>query len=356
VVEFAAIGPTPHAAMVLADLGAEVVWVDRPDPPALNGAAAGRPDPLRRGRRRVVLDLKSPDGRDAALGLVERADVLLEGLRPGVMERIGLGPVVCLDRNPRLVYARMTGWGQQGPLAAAVGHDINYIGLTGALHAIGRAGEPPPPPLNLVGDFGGGSMLLLVGVLAALWERDRSGQGQVVDAAMVDGTALLTQLILSMRGQALWTDQRASNQLDGGAPFYDTYKCSDGRFVAVGALEERFFAALVEGLGLIGVEHARQHDRAYWPELRRRFAKTFATRTRDDWCERLAGTEACVTPVLTFAEAAQHPHLAQRGTFVVAGGVTQAAAAPRFSRTPGAQGPATAPTVTASEILAAWSA
>ncbi|MBX6752559.1 MAG: CoA transferase, partial [Micromonosporaceae bacterium] len=354
VLEFAAIGPVPHAAMVLADLGADVVCVDRPGPPALALGKPGTPDPLQRGRRRVVLDLKAPEGRATALELVARADVLLEGLRPGVMERLGLGPDVCRARNPRLVYARMTGWGQDGPLAGEVGHDLNYIGLTGVLHAIGRAGGPPPPPLNLVGDFGGGSMLLLIGVLAALWERDRSGQGQVIDAAMVDGASLLAQLMMSMRARGAWRDERASNLLDGGAPFYDTYACADGKFVAVGALEPRFFAALLQGLGLTDIDPARQADVACWPELRRRFTEAFATRTRDEWAAHFAGTEACVTPVLTFAEAAEHPHLMHRRTYVVADGMTQAGTAPRFSRTPGAPGRMTPAPVPAAEALAPW--
>jgi alpha-methylacyl-CoA racemase len=354
VVEFAAIGPAPHAAMVLADLGADVVRVDRPGPPSLPQVSPDPPDPVQRGRRRVLLDLKSMAGLADALDLIAHADVLLEGLRPGVMERIGLGPEVCLDRNPRLVYARMTGWGQDGPLASAVGHDLNYIGLTGVLHAIGRAGEAPPPPLNLVGDFGGGSMLLLVGVLAALWERDRSGRGQVIDAAMVDGTTLLAQLILSMRARGVWRDERASNLLDGGAPFYDTYPCADGRFVAVAALEARFFAALLDGLDLTDIDPSRQYDVTFWPELRRRFAAAFASRSRDDWSSRLARTEACVTPVLTFDEAAAHPHLVHRGTYVVADGTTQAGTAPRFSRTPGAPRDGAQPSVTPAEILSTW--
>jgi alpha-methylacyl-CoA racemase len=351
VLEFAAIGPVPHAAMVLADLGADVVVVARPAGDPLGPVAAR--DPVQRGRRRVVLDLKSAEGVASALDLVAYADVLLEGLRPGVMERIGLGPQVCLHRNPRLIYGRMTGWGQDGPLAGSVGHDLNYVGMTGVLHAIGRAGEAPPPPLNLIGDFGGGSMLLLVGVLAALWERGGSGQGQVVDAAMVDGTAMLAQLILSLRGLGLWRDERAANLLDGGAPFYDTYACADGRFVAVAALEARFFAALLDGLGLTDLDRARQHDVSYWPLLRRRLVETFASRTRDDWCARLAGSPACVTPVLTFDEAPAHPHLAQRGTYVVADGITQAGVAPRFSRTPGALRPSGS-SLTAAEILTGW--
>jgi alpha-methylacyl-CoA racemase len=355
VLEFAAIGPVPHAAMILADLGADVVCVDRPGPPSLPLGRPDTADPLKRGRRRVVLDLKTPEGRAAALDLAARADVLLEGLRPGVMERLGLGPEVCRERNPRLIYARMTGWGQDGPLAREVGHDLNYIGLTGVLHAIGRADGSPPPPLNLIGDYGGGSMLLLVGVLAALWERGRSGQGQVVDAAMVDGATLLAQLQLSMRARGAWRDERASNLLDGGAPFYDTYACADGKFVAVGALEPQFFAALLQGLGLTDIDPARQHDVTFWPELRRRFTEAFASRTRDEWAAHFAGTDACVTPVLSFAEAAEHPHLVHRRTYVVADGVTQAGTAPRFSRTPGSPGPMASAAVTVTDVLATWS-
>ena len=354
VLEFAAIGPVPHAAMVLADLGADVVCIDRPGPPALQLGQPGTVDPLQRGRRRVVLDLKTPEARDAALDLVAHADVLLEGLRPGVMERLGLGPDVCRARNPRLIYARMTGWGQDGPLADAVGHDLNYIGLTGVLNAIGRADGSPPPPLNLIGDYGGGSMLLLVGVLAALWERERSGQGQVIDAAMVDGAALLAQLMHSMRARGAWRDERASNLLDGGAPFYDTYICADGKFIAVAALEPRFFAALVQGLGLTDVDLARQSDVTYWPELRRRFTEIFASRTRDEWSAHFAGTEACVTPVLSFTEAVAHPHLAHRQTYVVADGVTLSGTAPRFSRTPGAPGRAESASATVADVLATW--
>jgi alpha-methylacyl-CoA racemase len=259
--------------------------------------------------------------------------VLLEGYRPGVMERLGLGPDECIARNPRLVYARMTGWGQHGPLAPRAGHDINYISLTGALHAIGRAGERPVPPLNLVGDFGGGSMFLVVGVLAALWEAQRSGQGQVIDAAMVDGTSVLAQMIWSLLGQGAWTDERGANLLDGQAPFYDTYTCADGGHVAVGALEPQFYAALLDGLGLDPAELPAQDDRDRWPELRSRFADVFAGRSRDEWAERFAATDACVTPVLSFTEAASHQHLAARSTIVAPEGVQQASPAPRFSRT-----------------------
>lgn len=354
VVELAGIGPGPHAAMVLADLGADVVRVDRPSG-GLRIGEPGAPDPMLRGRRRVAADLKDPAGRETLLRLVEHADVLLEGYRPGVTERLGVGPADCHARNPRLVYARMTGWGQDGPLAARAGHDINYISLTGALHAIGRAGERPVPPLNLVGDFGGGSMLLVVGVLAALWEAQRSGQGQVVDAAMVDGASLLVQMMWGMRGQRLWTDAREDNLLDGHAPFYDTYTCADGRHVAVGAIEPQFYAALLAGLGLGGEELPHQLDRAGWPTLRARFTEVFASRSRDEWAEVFAGTDACVTPVLPFSEVPAHPHLAARGTIVERDGLPQAAPAPRFSRTPPTVPDAPSAPEPVDQVLADWS-
>jgi alpha-methylacyl-CoA racemase len=353
VVELAGIGPAPHAAMVLADLGADVVRVDRPAGRSLQLGPPGAADAVLRGRRAVDADLKTEAGRTLVLDLASRADVLLEGLRPGVAERLGIGPDECLARNPRLVYGRVTGWGQHGPRAGEAGHDINYIGLTGALHAIGRAGEPPPPPLNLIGDFGGGSMLLLVGVLAAVWERSRSGRGQVVDAAMVDGTAVLTQMMFALRGMAAWTDDRASNLLDGGAPFYDTYRCADERYVAVGALEPQFFAALVSGLDLDPAGIGDQHDRSAWPAMRTAFADRFATRTRDHWAAHFAGAEACVTPVLSFAEAIADPHLTARDTYLEVDGIVQAAPAPRFSRTP-ALPPATARAADPVQILNSW--
>jgi alpha-methylacyl-CoA racemase len=292
---------------------------------------------------------------DSVLELIAHADVLIEGFRPGVTERLGLGPDVCLRRNPRLIYGRVTGWGRDGPLAPRAGHDINYISLTGALHAIGRAGERPVPPLNLVGDFGGGSMLLVAGVLAALYERSRSGAGQVVDAAMVDGTGLLSQMIWSMRGQDRWSDERGTNVLDGGAPFYDTYVCADDRYVAVGAIEPQFYTQLLTGLGLRSEDLPAQRDRSGWPELRETFAATFATRTRDEWAGVFAGTDACVSPVLTFAEAASHPHAARREAFVEIDEVVQPAPAPRFSRSrPGLPtGPVVEPDPWA--ILAEWS-
>jgi len=354
IVELAGLGPGPHAAMIFADLGADVVRVDRPAG-GLQIGSPDAPDPTLRGRRRVAADLKDPIGRETVLRLVERADVLLEGYRPGVTERLGVGPAQCHARNPRLVYGRITGWGQDGPLAARAGHDINYISLTGVLHAIGRAGERPVPPLNLVGDFGGGSMLLVVGVLAALWEAQRSGMGQVVDAAMVDGTSMLAQLVWGLWGQGIWSDRRDDNLLDGHAPFYDTYTCADGRYVAVGALEQQFYAALLAGLQLDPAQLPDQYDRAGWPTLRARFTATFVTRDRDEWTTVFDGTDACVTPVLAFDEVARHPHLAARATIVTAGGVTQAAPAPRFSRT-GADLPAPPRTPEPVDgVLADWS-
>ncbi len=332
VVELGGIGPGPHAAMVLGDLGADVVRVERPAG-GLRMGAADR-DAVLRNRRSVAADVKTPEGLAAVLALVERADVLLEVFRPGVAERLGLGPEDCLARQPRLVYARMTGWGQDGPWADRVGHDINYLGLTGTLSALGRAGEPPSFPMNLVADYGGGSMLVLVGILAALVERERSGRGQVVDAAMVDGASLLSQPLWSLRGQGLWSDERGTNLLDGGAPFYDVYACADGGHLAVGALEPQFYAALLDGLGLADAGLPEQYDRAGWPRLRAAFTEAFAGRSRDEWAAHFDGTDACVTPVLDAGEVAGHPHLAARGTLVEIDGVLQAAPAPRFSRTP----------------------
>lgn len=329
VVELAGLGPAPFAGMVLSDLGADVLRLDRAD-----GALLAVPnDPLHRGRPSVTVDLKSAGGVDVVLRLAELADVLIEGFRPGVAERLGIGPEPCTARNPRLVYARMTGWGQSGRLAARAGHDINYIALAGALGALGRAGEPPAPPLNLIGDFGGGGMLLALGVTAALLERERSGRGQVVDAAMVDGAALLTSFLYGLRAAGIWSDDRGTNLLDGGAPFYDTYETADGGYVAVGALEPQFYAALLTGLGLAEEALPGQHDRAGWPELRERFAGVFASRTRDDWAAHFADVDACVTPVLSAAEAPHHPHNAERGTFTAVRGLIQPAPAPRFSRT-----------------------
>ncbi|EXG81513.1 putative acyl-CoA transferase/carnitine dehydratase [Cryptosporangium arvum DSM 44712] len=347
VIELAGIGPGPHAAMVLADLGADVVRVDRP--PASGGEAS---DQTLRNRRSVALNLKDAEDKATLLRLIEQADVLLEGYRPGVTERLGIGPDDCAAVNPRLVYARMTGWGQDGPWAHTAGHDINYISVTGALHAIGRPGERPVPPLNYVGDFGGGSMLLLVGILSALFERQQSGRGQTVDAAMVDGATLLSQMFWSFRAVGVWSDERGVNLLDGGAPWYDTYECGDGRYVAVGALEPQFYAALLTGLA---IDVPDRDDPANWPELRKRFTEAFATRTRDEWAAIFDGTDACVTPVLTFAEAPAHPHVAARGTVVEPNGVPQAAPAPRFSRTsPGAPTAPPGPGRDNADVLRDW--
>ena len=348
VVEMAGLGPCPHAAMVLADLGADVVRVDR----ASGGTQLGpaETDVLLRGRRSVAVDLKSPAGVAHVLDLVGRADVLVEGFRPGVMERLGLGYDVCAARNPGLVYGRITGWGQEGPLAARAGHDLNYLGLTGTLAAVGRAGERPVPPLNLVADFGGGSMLLLVGVLAALHERQSSGRGQVVDAAMVDGVAVLSQMLWSFRAQGIWKDGRGTNWLDGGAPFYDVYACADGRFVAVGAIEPQFWAALLTGLGLDDAGLPDPFDADRWSELRQALADVLLTRTRDEWTAVFDGVDACLTPVVELAEALDEPHLAARGTFAVVDGVQQAAPAPRFSRTP--SDPPRAPGATGADTVA----
>ncbi|HVW42030.1 MAG TPA: CaiB/BaiF CoA-transferase family protein [Amycolatopsis sp.] len=331
VVELAGIGPGPHAAMVLADLGADVVRVERPAQGA--GRTGDNGDHLLRNRRSVAADLKTDEGRDLVLRLIAKADVLLEGFRPGVTERLGVGPEQCHEINPRLVYGRMTGWGQEGPMAQRAGHDLNYISLTGVLHAIGRTGERPVPPLNLVGDFGGGSMFLVAGVLAALLERSQSGKGQVVDAAMVDGASVLAQMMWAWRGVGVWSDERDANLLDGGAPFYDTYTCADGRWIAVGCLEAQFYAQFLKGLGLDGEDLPEQSDRSGWPQLRARFTEVIASKPRDEWAEIFAGTDACVTPVLSFAEVSAHPHMAARSSLVSVDGVTQPAPAPRFSRT-----------------------
>jgi alpha-methylacyl-CoA racemase len=336
VLELAGIGPAPFAAMLLGDLGADVVRLDR----AVHVPGAGadlRPgqDVLTRGRRSVGVDLKSPDGLEVVLRLCEGADVLVEGFRPGVAERLGLGPDVVMDRNPRLVFGRMTGWGQDGPWASLAGHDLDYIALAGALHPIGAADHPPPVPLNFIGDFGGGGMLLAFGLCAALVERATSGRGQVVDAAMVDGAAIQSAMFHGMLAMGMWTEQRESNLLDGGAPFYRCYACADGGYVAVGALEPQFYAELLARLDLEPADWP-QHDQTRWPEQRNKLAAIFAGRTRDEWAEVFAGADACVAPVLALTEAPRHPHNVARGTFVELAGVTQPAPAPRFSRTPGA--------------------
>jgi alpha-methylacyl-CoA racemase len=350
VVEIAGIGPGPFAGMLLADAGADVVRVDRPG----GGLVTGRLDVVGRGRRSVAVDLKKPEAVEVVLRLAERAEVLFEGFRPGVAERLGIGPEPCLARNPALVYGRMTGWGQDGPLAPAAGHDIAYIALAGMLGMVGRPEEPPPPPVNVVGDYGGGGMLLAFGVVCAVLEARRTGRGQVVDAAIVDGTALLTSLFHGLRAAGRWSDDRWANLLDGGAPFYGSYECADGRHVAVGALEPKFSAELLDRMGVGADDDLRRrlYDPSAWPALRVRMAELFRTRTRDEWTALLEGTDACVAPVLSLAEAPSHPHNAARGTFTEVAGLVQPAPAPRFSATPGGiSGPAPEPGADTDEIL-----
>jgi alpha-methylacyl-CoA racemase len=336
VVEIAGIGPGPFAASLLAGMGAEVIRIERPGGGVLDFASLVSTG----GRARVLtLDLKNAEGRGELLRLIASADVLMEGYRPGVMERLGLGPDECLRANPRLVYARLTGWGQSGPLASTAGHDINYIALTGALGSFVRAGQAPTPPLNLVGDFAGGSLYLIFGVLAALIERARSGQGQVIDAAMTDGVSGLMSSIYELRAMGAWPGEPGSNLLDTGAPFYEVYRTADDRFIAVGCLEPQFYAAFLAGLGLSGADLPAQYDRAGWPRLRERFASIIVGRTRDEWAEVFAGTDACVTPVLSLDEAPSHPHNLARETFVrdAGTGAWAPAIAPRLSRTPGSR-------------------
>ena len=330
VVELAGIGPGPHAAMILGDLGADVVRVERPSTPPKTQPSK---DYSLRNRRSVAADLKNPEDRDLVLSLIAKADVLIEGFRPGVTERLGLGPEDCAKVNERLIYARMTGWGQTGPRSQQSGHDINYISLNGVLHAIGRAGERPVPPLNLVGDFGGGSMFLLIGILSALWEREQSGKGQVIDAAMVDGSSVLAQMMYAFRHTGLWSDVRGTNMLDTGAPYYDTYECADGRYIAVGSIEPQFYAELLEKLGLDPAAMPAQNDVTRWPELRAIFTTTIGAHDRDHWARIFADSDACVTPVLSFAEIETEPHNTERGTFYTEAGSTFPAPAPRFSRT-----------------------
>ncbi len=331
IVEFAGIGPGPFCGMLLADLGADVVRIDRAET-----AGRGHPDLANRGKRSIAVDLKKPEGVEAALSLIEKADGLLEGFRPGVMERLGVGPDVALKRNPRLVYGRMTGWGQTGPWSQMAGHDIDYIALTGALHTMGRKDEPPAPPLNLVGDFGGGALYLAFGLLAGIIEAKSSGKGQVVDCAMIDGAASLMTMFYNMKAVGMWSAERDSNLLDGGAHFYDTYTCADGKWLAVGSIEPQFHAELVKGLGLPADTFGMYMDRSKWPEFSQRIADVVKTKTRDEWMKVFDGTDACVAPVLSMDEAPKHPHNADRKTFVEAFGVMQPNAAPRFSRTAGA--------------------
>lgn len=329
IVELGAIGPVPHAMMILADMGADVVRVARPIGSASSGFADIQDDTLR-GRRQVRVDLKSSEGVAAVLDLVRHADVVVEGFRPGVAERLGVGPDECRAVNDGVIFARMTGWGQEGPLARRAGHDLNYVSLTGALHAMGREGEKPPVPLNLVGDFGGGSMFLVAGILAALVERANGGEPRIVDVAMVDGVAALEQPLLSMGTSGTWSERRGTNLIDGGAPFYDTYECGDGAYVAVAAIEPQFFAVLVRELGMDPQWCGRQYDESSWPELREVLSVAFAGGSRDEWAARFAELDACVTPVLSFSEAPSHPHLAARGTLVRVTAGVRAAPAPRF--------------------------
>jgi alpha-methylacyl-CoA racemase len=334
VLEFEAIGPAPFAGMLLADMGADVLVVDRPASSGLGLKRERWYDVMLRGKRSVTLDLKSAQGAEAALALIARADALIEGFRPDVMERLGLGPEAALKKNPKLVYGRMTGWGQQGPLAPRAGHDINYIALSGILHAIGRRGESPVPPLNLIGDFGGGGMLLGFGVVCALLEASRSGRGQVIDAAMVDGAALLAAMFAGFLASGGWSEERGANILDSGAPWYDVYETADGKYVAIGAIEDKFFAELGAKLKLIDLP--AQHDRSRWPEMRARIADALKSRTRDEWCRVFEGSDACFAPVLGWAEARSHAHSRARSAYVNVANVEQPAPAPRFSRTPGA--------------------
>jgi alpha-methylacyl-CoA racemase len=332
VLEFESIGPAPFAGMLLADMGADVLVIDRPANTDLGLKRERWYDVMMRGKRSVTLDLKTKGSAEAALQLLARADCLIEGMRPGVMERLGLGPERALERNPRLVYGRMTGWGQDGPLAPRAGHDINYIALAGVLHAFGRKGEAPVPPLNLVGDFGGGGMLLGFGVACALLEAARSGRGQVVDAAMVEGASLLGAMFAGFLKAGSWSEARGENILDTGAPWYNVYETKDGRHVSIGSIETRFYEELLQKLG---VPDLGQHDRKRWPQMHELFAKTFKTKSRDEWCQVFEGSDACFAPVLSWSEARGDPHNASRKSFVNVSGVEQPAPAPRFSRTPG---------------------
>ncbi len=332
VIEMAGIGPGPFCAMMLADMGAEVIRIDR----LAQKGQGHRAHVLNRGRKSLAMDLKNPRALNSVLKLVAEADVLIEGFRPGVMERLGLGPDVCLEHNPRLVYGRMTGWGQEGPLSQVAGHDINYISIAGALGAMGYADRPPAPPLNLVGDFGGGAMYLLAGVLAALVERGNSGKGQVIDAAMTDGTASLLTPFYGLMAMQQWTTERFSNRLDGGAFYYGSYECSDGKYISIGSLEPQFYALLLEKCGIEDESFANQLDEAAWPEKREKLAALFKSKSREEWCDIMEGTDVCFAPVLDLQEAPQHPHNQSRETFVEFEGVCQPAPAPRFSRTPSA--------------------
>ena len=351
VIEMAGIGPIPHAAMLLADMGADVVRVDRKH----TSEPSHPPDVTFRGRPTIGVDLKHPSGAKVVLELVERADALIEGFRPGVMERLGLGPHECWHHNARLVYGRMTGWGQHGPLARTAGHDINYIALSGVLHNLCREGERPVPPLNLVGDYGGGSMFLIAGLLAALLHAERSGEGQIVDAAIVDGSASLMMLQWAWRGIGKWNVERpGTNIIDTGAPFYDVYECADGRYVAVGAIEPQFYSELLKGMGLDQTELPHQMDQDQWPAMKHTFATVFTTRTRDEWWHLFEGTDACLSPVLSPGEVEANTHMRTRGTIVKAWGVEQPAPAPRFSKTQGGLDTRPQDTIDTEGVLAMW--
>ncbi|HWD49766.1 MAG TPA: CaiB/BaiF CoA-transferase family protein [Rhizomicrobium sp.] len=347
ILEFAGIGPGPFAAMLFADMGADVIRIDRK-----GGRQPSQMDIYLRGRKTIALDLKKPEAVEAALKLIEKADALIEGFRPGVMERLGLGPEISLKRNPKLVYGRMTGWGQTGPLANAAGHDINYIALTGALHAMGNNGQKPVPPLNLVGDFGGGALYLAFGIACGIIEARKSGKGQVVDAAMTDGAASLMTMFYGMSASGFWQDQRGSNMLDSGAHFYDTYETKDGKYVALGSIEPQFYKELMEKTGITDQAFTAQMDRNAWPDLKAKLAAVIKTKTRDEWDAIMLGSDVCYAPVLSLAEAPKHPHNVARETFVNVGGVTQPAPAPRFSRT----APETKPVVPMDNArsLSAW--
>lgn len=355
IVELGGVGPTPFCCMLLSDLGADIVRIDRP--PGYDGGAPVEPrfNLLNRGRRSAALDLKNGAAVEAVLRLVRDADAVIEGFRPGVAEKLGLGPDECRAANPRLVYGRMTGWGQNGPLAQAPGHDVNYVSLTGVLHSVGRADGPPVIPLNLAGDFGGGSLYLALGVVSALLESRTSGRGQVIDAAMVDGSASLMTLFYGLHAAGYWNDERGTNRLDSGAPWYDVYETKDGRWLSVGSNEARFWRNTLRLLGLREEDMPDQHDRTRWPEMRTTLAEVLRTRTRDEWCALAEGQEVCVAPVLSLTEAPGHPHLRERGTFTEVEGVIQPAPAPRFSRTPGAiQGPPAEPGQHTDEVLGDW--
>ena len=355
IIEIAGIGPGPFTAMMLADMGADVVRVDRSQSVSGGDPATPPGDISNRGRRSIGVDLKNPDGVEAVLSLVERADGLIEGFRPGVMERLGLGPDEVLARNPKLVYGRMTGWGQDGPYAPTAGHDINYIALAGALDPIGRRGQAPVPPLNLVGDFGGGGMLLAFGMACGMLSAQRTGEGQVVDAAMVDGAAVLTTMFHAFRSMGIWEDERGTNLLDTGAHFYDVYETSDGKYVSIGSIEPQFYAELLRLTGLEGEELPWQHDKGQWPTMKERFAEIFKAKTRAEWCDLMEGTDVCFAPVLSLGEAPQHPHNVQRGTFLELDGVVQPAPAPRFSATPASvQRPPAHAGQHTDEVLSEW--